>query len=54
MTAGRHFRLNVILKSPRRGGEFVCTAPIFATRRVKLFRSDASEHSVTRVEGGSR
>ncbi len=54
VTAGRHYRLNVILKSSRRGGEFVCAAPIFATQRIKLFRPDACEHSVTRVEGGSR
>ena len=52
--SGRHYRLNVILKSPRFGGEFVCADPIFATRRIKLFRPDACAHSVTRVVGGSR
>jgi hypothetical protein len=52
--AGRHYRLNIILRSPRAGGEFVCAAPLFASRRVKLFRPDACEHSVTRVVGGSR
>lgn len=52
--AGRHYRLNVVLRSPREGGEFVCADPIFATRRIKLFRPDACEHSVTRVVGGSR
>ena len=36
------------------GGEFVCVDPIFETRRIKLFRSDLSMHSVTRVQGGSR
>src|SRR6185503_20423726 len=51
---GRHYRLNIILKSPRSGGEFVCSSPLFATKRVKLFRPDACEHSVTRVSGGSR
>jgi hypothetical protein len=51
---GRHYRLNIVLKSPRAGGDFVCAAPIFATRRIKLFRPDACEHSVTRVVGGSR
>ena len=54
VTSGRHYRLNVILRSPRAGGEFVCATPIFATRRLKLFRPDACEHAVTRVEGGSR
>lgn len=51
---GRHYRLNVVLKASPRGGEFVCATPIFETRRIKLFRPDACEHSVTRVEGGSR
>lgn len=52
--AGRHYRLNIVLKSPRSGGEFVCATPIYASRRIKLFRPDACEHSVTRVVGGSR
>ncbi len=54
VTTGRHYRLNIILKSPREGGEFICAKPIFATRRIKLFRPDACEHSVTRVVGGNR
>jgi hypothetical protein len=52
--SGRHYRLNVVLKRSPQGGEFVCSAPIFATSRVKLFRSDVCTHAVTRVEGGSR
>ena len=52
--AGRHYRLNIILKSPKSGGEFVCATPIFSSRRIKLFRPDACEHSVTEVVGGSR
>jgi len=51
---GRHYRLNIILKSPGSGGEFVCANPIYASRRIKLFRPDACEHSVTLVQGGSR
>ncbi|MBV8659104.1 MAG: 2OG-Fe(II) oxygenase [Burkholderiales bacterium] len=51
---GQHYRLNVVLKSSPAGGEFVCATPIFASRRIKLFRPDACEHSVTHVEGGSR
>lgn len=50
---GRHYRLNIILKSPRSGGEFVCSSPLFATKRIKLFRPGACEHSVTRVSGGA-
>jgi hypothetical protein len=52
--SGRHYRLNIVLKSPQSGGEFVCATPIFATKRIKLFRPDACEHSVTQVVGGSR
>ena len=52
--AGRHYRLNLVPKSPESGGEFVCATPIYASKRIKLFRPDACEHSVTRVVGGSR
>ncbi len=52
--AGRHYRLNLILKAPRSGGEFVCANPMFESQRIKVFRPDACEHSVTRVVGGSR
>ena len=51
---GRHYRLNVILKSPKSGGEFVCSNPIYSSSRIKLFRPDECEHSVTKVQGGSR
>lgn len=54
VTGRRHYRLNIILKQPPRGGEFVCRAPILNYGRVKLFRSDASDHGVTRVIGGRR
>ncbi len=53
VTAGRHYRLNLVLKAPRSGGEFRCATPIFETRRIRLFRPDACEHSVSRVVGGS-
>lgn len=51
---GRHFRLNVVLKRSRTGGEFICETPIFQSARLNLFRSDLCTHSVTRVEGSSR
>ena len=54
VTGKRHYRLNIILKRPRAGGEFVCANPIFETKRIKLFRSDVSVHPVTKVHGGSR
>lgn len=50
----RHYRLNVVLKRARHGGEFVCKTPIYEGRRVKLFRPDVSAHSVTAVESGTR
>jgi hypothetical protein len=51
---GRHFRLNIVLKPATVGGEFQCANPIFETSRIKLFRPDACEHSVTKVELGTR
>lgn len=52
--AGRHYRLNIVLKSPKSGGEFICSDPIYASSHIKFFRPDACEHSVTLVQGGSR
>jgi hypothetical protein len=54
VAAGRHYRLNIVVKASPRGGEFVCATPLWQSRRIKFFRPDACEHSVTRVEGGSR
>lgn len=50
----RHYRLNIIIRRARSGGEFVCADPIYENRRVKLFRPDRSPHSVTRVIEGTR
>ena len=52
--SGRHYRLNIVLKASPSGGEFICATPIYASRRIKLFRPDACEHSVTPVVGGTR
>jgi len=52
--SGKHYRLNIVLKSADIGGEFKCTNPIFETKRIKLFRPDVSEHQVSRVVKGSR
>ena len=51
---GRHFRLNVVLKHPKKGGVFHCEDVIFETRSIKLFRPDITEHSVSRIEQGER
>jgi hypothetical protein len=51
---GRHFRLNIVLKAAKVGGEFQCANPISQTRRIKFFRPDACEHSVSLLESGTR
>lgn len=50
----RHYRLNVVLKNARSGGEFRCENCIYEGGRIKLFRPDRSPHSVTPVEEGVR
>lgn len=54
VATGRHYRLNIVVRKARSGGEFQCAHPIYASTRIKLFRPDACEHSVTRVQSGSR
>lgn len=48
-----HYRINVILTHPK-GGEFVCENPMFKSKWLNFFRPDISEHSVTKVEDGTR
>ena len=50
----RHYRLNIILKKSRSGGEFVADNSIINWPRIKFFRPNISKHSVTKVVGGSR
>ncbi|WP_037340007.1 2OG-Fe(II) oxygenase [Saccharospirillum impatiens] len=52
--SGEHYRLNLVLKQAKSGGQFRCSDPIYESARVKYFRSDVSEHSVSRVLKGSR
>lgn len=54
VTAGKHYRLNIVLKPAIQGGEFVCQSPIYASSRVKFFRPDVCEHAVTPVIKGNR
>jgi hypothetical protein len=49
-----HYRLNIVVRRSQQGGEFVCADPIYSSRRIHLFRSDLSTHSVTRVDGTPR
>jgi hypothetical protein len=51
---GSHYRLNLVVKKSGAGGEFHCAKPILSTDRIKLFRPDECEHSVSRMVGGSR
>lgn len=51
---GRHFRLNIILRQSRIGGEFICSETLLDWPRIKLFRPDLQEHAVTKVEDRSR
>ncbi len=51
---GKHYRLNIVLKNAAAGGEFYCGDPIFETKRIKLFRPDICEHSVSNVLKGNR
>lgn len=51
---GCHYRLNVVLKKAKVGGDFICENPIFESSRIKFFRPDKSSHSVTNVQKGNR
>jgi len=50
----RHYRLNIVLKKAKSGGEFICDKSYVNMPRVKFFRSDMMEHSVTEVLEGTR
>lgn len=52
--SGRHFRLNIILKKSKSGGEFLAEKSILNFDRIKLFRPDLYTHEVTKVQGSSR
>jgi len=52
--SGRHYRLNVMLKKAKRGGEFKCPDASFRWWRIALFRPDIQEHFVTTIQEGYR
>jgi hypothetical protein len=54
VSTGDHYRLNVVLWRAGEGGEFQCADALYASARIKVFRPDRSEHSVTKVVRGSR
>lgn len=49
-----HFRMNIILKKPKWGGEFICDKVWSWLDRVYIFRPDKEEHSVKEVIKGTR
>ncbi|WDE12740.1 2OG-Fe(II) oxygenase [Thalassomonas haliotis] len=52
--SGKHYRLNIVLKAAKLGGEFICRDAIFQCQRIKFFRPDIAEHQVSQVVAGSR
>ncbi|MEC4089178.1 MULTISPECIES: 2OG-Fe(II) oxygenase [Pseudoalteromonas] len=54
VTSGKHYRLNIILKHAKQGGEFICQNTLLNWSRVKLFRPDKEPHAVSRITEGSR
>ena len=50
----KHFRVNIILKPAKTGGEFTCSDPIFVNDRIKFFRPDQSRHAVSEIKEGTR
>ena len=51
---GRYFRLNIIIKKSKAGGEFICEQNIINLSRIKLFRPDLYRYEVTEVQGSPR
>lgn len=49
-----HYRLNIVLNSSFKGGDFVCNQAYINTAKIKFFKSDEMPHSVTPVEQGVR
>lgn len=49
----RHYRANIVLKSPSSGGGFWCERPLAILPRVNIFRSDET-HRVWKITKGWR
>ena len=55
MGSGRYFKFNVVLKKPKRGGQFWAEKVIFNLfNRIYFFRPDKYMHSVSKIERGER
>lgn len=51
---GKHYRINLIIKKSIIGGEFKVQHSIYETSRIKVFRPDIYEHSVSKIVKGER
>lgn len=54
VTHGNHFRMNIVLKKAKSGGDFICSNVLWENSRIKLFRPDIASHRVTRIQKGTR
>ena len=50
----RHYRVNLELKKAVLGGKFKAQSTILNFGRLAIFRSDISEHEVTKILAGER
>ena len=50
----KHWRLNITLKRCARGGKFRCAESYINMPLIALFRPDIMEHSVQRIDDGTR
>lgn len=51
----KHYRLNFVVKAPKKGGEFNCKRIIFNFKnRIYIFRADKNYHSANTILEGSR
>lgn len=51
VSIGSHHRVNLVLKAPESGGEFICKGNKSLFNRIFYFRPDTMQHEVTRCIG---
>lgn len=49
-----HYRINWIVKTSEKGGEFISKSPIFTSKYLNIMRPDIDLHCVTKIEKGTR
>lgn len=52
--SGKHYRVNIVLRPAKEGGEFVCNEVFINWSWLKFFRPDLHEHSVSVINKGTR